>query len=78
VAHDLTSEALTDAEVLGFATTFCSFASISEQAEDYAGYRREAIEQSKNGLDPESLSLVIDAGVVVFCPDDATRLGISV
>ncbi len=76
--NDLTSDALSDAKVVEFGSDFCIFAGLSEDPDDFAVYREQAIKQSKSELSAKSLSVVIDAAVVVFCPEDATRLGVTV
>lgn len=78
VANELTSDQLTDLQIQTFGTSFCIFAQESATPADFDGYRQEAIDRTETALDPVSLALVIDVAVTVFCPDEATRLGISV
>lgn len=76
--NDLTSDALTDADVETFGSSFCSFASLSPSTEVFDEFRSQAIQETANtALDPDELSLVIDAALVAFCPDEAQRLGIG-
>lgn len=75
--NGLTSDELTDEDINTFGTTFCIFAEASESPTEYSEFRTQAISDTESDLSQEELFLVIDSAVVVFCPDEAARLGIS-
>ena len=77
--NGLTSDKLTDADVLGFGNSFCDVAASSDSPEVFDGFRQDAIESTANTtLEPEELGMVIDTAIVAFCPEEAERLGIEV
>lgn len=75
--NGLTSDGLSDDDISTFSTTFCIFAVASEGPTEYERFRSERVAEAESDLTNEELSTVIDAAVVVFCPDEAERLGIS-
>lgn len=77
VQQGLTSDKLTDTEIQSFAASFCVFAKSSDNADEFNVFREQAISETQSSLDPASLNKVIDAAVITFCPDEATRLGIT-
>lgn len=77
VQQGLTSDKLTDTEIQSFAASFCVFAQSSDNADEFNVFREQAISETQSSLDPASLNKVIDAAVITFCPDEATRLGIT-
>ena len=78
VQQGLTSDKLTDTEIQSFAASFCVFAKSSDNGDEFNVFREQAISETQSSLDPASLNKVIDAAVITFCPDEATRLGITV
>jgi len=77
VQQGLTSDKLTDTEIQSFAASFCVFAKSSDNGDEFNVFREQAISETQSSLDPASLNKVIDAAVITFCPDEATRLGIT-
>lgn len=77
VQQGLTSDKLTDTEIQSFAASFCVFAKSSDNTDEFNVFREQAISETQSSLDPASLNKVIDAAVITFCPDEATRLGIT-
>ncbi|MEZ5412633.1 MAG: hypothetical protein R2761_31650 [Acidimicrobiales bacterium] len=77
VQQGLTSDKLSDTEIQSFAASFCVFAKSSDGGDEFNVFREQAISETQSSLDPASLNKVIDAAVITFCPDEATRLGIT-
>lgn len=77
VQQGLTSDKLSDTEIQTFAASFCVFAKSSDNSDEFNVFREQAISETQSSLDPASLNKVIDAAVITFCPDEATRLGIT-
>ncbi len=77
VQQGLTSDKLTDTDIQTFAASFCAFAESSDNGDEFNVFREQAISETESSLDPASLNKVIDAAVITFCPDQATRLGIT-
>ncbi|MDH3684316.1 MAG: hypothetical protein OEV40_30710 [Acidimicrobiia bacterium] len=75
--NGLTSDGLSDEDISTFSTTFCIFAVAAEGPTEYERFRSERVAQADSELTEEELSIVIDAAVVVFCPEEADRLGVS-
>ncbi|MGI9614672.1 MAG: hypothetical protein ACR2QO_17300 [Acidimicrobiales bacterium] len=76
-ANGLTSSGLSDDDIATFGTRFCVFAIASEDEAEYQDFRAQAIETTSSELTDDELFTVVDAAVVVFCPDEAARLGID-
>ncbi|MFV0257488.1 MAG: hypothetical protein ACK5PP_03440 [Acidimicrobiales bacterium] len=75
--NGLTSDELSDTDVVQFGTSFCALARFSD-ADTFDDYRNQAINETENSeLNDDELKLVIDAAVLSFCPDEAERLGIE-
>ncbi|MFV0525893.1 MAG: hypothetical protein ACK5RL_15505 [Acidimicrobiales bacterium] len=75
--NGLTSDELSDTDVVQFGTSFCALARISD-ATTFDDYRDQAIsETEETDLSDDELKLVIDAAVLSFCPNEAERLGIE-
>ncbi len=75
---DLDSGLLTDRDVQDFGQMLCFIATV----EDPGGYRAvrdqlAAEEVADSALTVEEVVVTIDAAVASFCPDEATRLGLS-
>lgn len=71
-----TSE-LSDEDVIDFGKSFCVFAVVSVDAEEFDTYRARAQTGVAGALTEAQLTAAIDTAVVTFCPEDAERLGIT-
>jgi hypothetical protein len=77
VQNELTSDQLSDEQINNFGSQFCSVAMASTDRASFEAFRQQAIDEAVSDLTPEELTLVTDAAVVAFCPEEAERLGIS-
>ena len=75
--NGLTSEELSDGDISTFGSAFCVFAVAAENEGEYVTFRDEATADADSDLSDDELAVVIDAAVVVFCPEEASRLGID-
>ncbi|MGF1600062.1 MAG: hypothetical protein ACFCVK_24665 [Acidimicrobiales bacterium] len=74
---DLSSDELSDTDLSTLGTTFCIFATASGDEDDFDDFRQQAVDSAETTIGGDQLEFVVDAAVVVFCPDEADRLGIS-
>ncbi len=76
--NQITAAALTGDDLTVFGDTACSYATSATDLAGYTQVRDEALNGAQNDeLSTEELRFVVDAAVTVFCPDDATRLGLT-
>lgn len=75
--NDLTSESLTDDDILSFADNFCGLAETAQDENEFEDIRAGAIQSISSALSDEELRLIIDAAVITFCPDEAERLSVD-
>ena len=68
---------LTDDQISAFASTYCVYAGGAESSEAFDQLRAESVAGSTSALNEDQLNLTISTAVVVFCPEDADRLGID-
>jgi len=76
--NNLTSESLEPDQIMRFAESFCGFARSAEDPDAFDEVRQAAIAATETDLSTDELRLVIDAVIVTFCPEQATRLGVDV
>jgi hypothetical protein len=73
----ITSGDLSAEEIVTFGQSACGYATGSDGLDSYVETRDEALAAADNEeLTVEELSSVVDAAVRVFCPVEATRLGL--
>lgn len=72
----LSTESLSDQDIIDFGQSFCLFAIVSTDSGDFETYRLRAIAESTTDLTPEELTLAIDQALASFCPEHAQRLGL--
>jgi hypothetical protein len=77
VQNELTSDNLTDEQVITIGNQLCIFAMASTDREGFEAFRSQAINEVDSDRTPEELVLVTNVAVIVFCPDEAQRLGIA-
>ncbi|MEM8922047.1 MAG: hypothetical protein AAGD35_01000 [Actinomycetota bacterium] len=75
--NGLASDNLGDNEINTFADSFCNMATNAADPAAFDEIREAAVEATESSLSDGELRLVIDAAIVAFCPDEATRLGIT-
>lgn len=75
--HGLSTEALTDRQITGFASSYCTHAAEAEDRADFDELRQRAIAAAGSELTPIQLDLTISTAVAVFCPAESDRLGLS-
>ncbi len=76
--NQITAAGLTGDDLVVFGDTACSYSTSATDLADYQQIRNEALAGAQNDeLTVEELQFVVDAAVTVFCPEDATRLGIE-
>jgi hypothetical protein len=76
-ARDLVSTSLGDDDLTRFGYAACVFAASAEGPADFERFRTAAVADADSSLSDADMALVIDTAVVVFCPVDAERLGIT-
>ena len=75
--NGLSSEQLTDEQIQDFGDTYCGFANLSDDEDAFEELRQSTIDDADSDLSDEGLGTIIDAAVIVFCPDQAERLDID-
>lgn len=73
----LSTAELTDEQITTFAATYCVYAGGAEDRAAFDELRRVAVTSSRSSLTPTQLNLTITTAVVVFCPEESDRLGIT-
>lgn len=73
----LSTDELTDEQITTFASTYCVYAGGAEDRAAFDELRRVAVTSSRSNLTPTQLNLTITTAVVVFCPEESERLGIT-
>ncbi len=68
---------LSDEDIIDFGKSFCVFAVVSTDAEEFDTYRDRAQTGVAGSLTEAQLTAAIDSAVVTFCPEDAERLDIT-
>lgn len=76
-ARDLVSTSLGDDDLTRFGYAACVFAASAEGPADFDRFRASAAADADTTLSDAEMEVVIDTAVVVFCPVDAQRLGIT-
>lgn len=76
-ARDLVSTTLGDDDLTRFGYAACVFAASAEGPADFERFRTAAVADADSPLSDADMEMVIDTAVVVFCPVDAQRLGIT-
>lgn len=76
-ARDLVSASLSDGDLTRFGYAACVFAASAEGPADFERFRTTATAEADTTLSDAEMEVVIDTAVVVFCPVDAQRLGIT-
>lgn len=76
-ARDLVSTTLGDDDLTRFGYAACVFAASAEGPADFDRFRASAAADAETTLSDAEMEVVIDTAVVVFCPVDARRLGIT-
>ncbi len=76
-ARDLVSTGLADDDLTRFGYAACVFAASAEGPADFDRFRATAAADADTSLSDAEMEVVIDTAVVVFCPVDAQRLGIT-
>lgn len=73
----ITSDALSAEDIVTFGQSACGYAAGADELDGYVEARDEALAEAENEeLTIEELSTVVDVAVQVFCPEQATRLGL--
>lgn len=75
--NELTSENLADSDILRFADNFCGLAETADDEDEFEDIRTGAIQSISSELSDDELSLIIDAAVITFCPNEAERLSVD-
>lgn len=76
-ARNLVSTSLGDDDLTRFGYAACVFAASAEGPADFDRFRASAAADADTTLSDAEMEVVIDTAVVVFCPVDAQRLGIT-
>ncbi len=76
-ARDLVSTSLADDDLTRFGYAACVFAASAEGPADFDRFRATAAADADSSLSDAEMEVVIDTAVIVFCPVDAQRLGIT-
>ncbi len=76
-ARNLVSTSLGDDDLTRFGYAACVFAASAEGPADFERFRASAAADADTTLSDAEMEVVIDTAVVVFCPVDAQRLGIT-
>ncbi len=76
-ARDLVSTSLGDDDLTRFGYAACVFAASAEGPADFDRFRATAAADAETSLSDAEMEVVIDTAVLVFCPVDAQRLGIT-
>ncbi len=76
-AQDITTDQLTDDDVIQFANSSCAYAIVSADQSEYAIARDVMVDSIDNKeLTSRQMRFAIDAAVAVFCPEEATRINL--
>ncbi len=75
--NGLSGDLLNDDDLLEFGTSFCIFATATDDFDDYVAFRQEAIAESGSELTEDELTVAVDGAVTSFCPAEAARLGLT-
>lgn len=75
--HNIDSDALSDVDIIDFGKSFCVFAVVSIDSDEFDEFRDKAQTGVAGSLTEPQLNAAIDAAVITFCPEDAARLGIA-
>lgn len=76
-ARDLVSTTLSDDDLTRFGYAACVFAASADGPADFERFRTTAAADADTSLTEAEMAVAIDTAVVVFCPVDAERLGIT-